>query len=78
MRKGSEIVIVLKWLGMGFGVCGSIASAMKLFPHAPIFLILSCALWTAVGRAWREPSVWITGAIAGGVTTIVLLLQLLR
>lgn len=78
MRKDSEIVIVLKWLGMGFGVCGTIASAMNLFPQAPILLIINCALWTAVGRAWREPTVWVTNAIACGVTTVVLLLKLMR
>lgn len=76
MRQDPRSVVILKWSGMMMGVSGTIASGLNLFPLAPILLIINCALWCAVGRAWREPTVWITNAIACIVTLIVLLVRL--
>ena len=70
MGKDREIIVVLKWLGMGLGVSGTIAAALHVWPLAPVLLILNCAVWTVVGRAWREPTVWITNAIAFSVSLV--------
>ncbi len=76
MRKDSEIVVVLKWLGMFLGVAGTVLASLNKWPLAPIVLILNCAVWTAVGRAWREPTVWITNAIACLVAMVSLIVKL--
>ncbi len=78
MRKDSEIVVVLKWLGMFLGVSGTMASALGAWPLAPILLVLNCAVWAAVGRAWREPTVWVTNVFAGAVSLLLLLTKLTR
>lgn len=77
MRRDSKSVIVLKWLGMLMGVGGTATAALNLWPLAPVLLVLNCAIWTAVGRAWREPTVWVTNAFGGAVSLVMLINTLL-
>ncbi|MFO0828000.1 MAG: hypothetical protein U0572_07595 [Phycisphaerales bacterium] len=76
MRKDPEVVVALKWTGMMLGISGTLAAAVNAWPLAPILLVLNCAVWAAVGRAWREPSMWITNLFAGGVALVLLLAKL--
>jgi hypothetical protein len=55
---------------------GTICAALDRWPLAPILLVLNCVVWTIVGRAWREPTVWVTNAIAGGISLAALLVKL--
>jgi hypothetical protein len=65
VRKDSELVVVLKWSGMILGVTGTLAAALNWWPFSAVILILNCVAWALVGRAWREPTVWITNTFAG-------------
>jgi len=76
VRKDAELVVVLKWCGMFLGVTGILAAALNKWPLAPILLILNCTVWALVGRAWREPTVWVTNVFAGLVSLVVLLVKL--
>lgn len=75
-RKDSEFTTVLKWTGLVLGVSGTVATAFGKWPLAPVLLIANCAVWAAVGRAWREPTVWLTNTFAGLVALIVLIVKL--
>lgn len=78
MRKDSEIVVVLKWAGMLFGITGTMAAAFDVWPLAPVLLVINCAIWAAVGRAWREPTVWLTNVFAGSVSLLLLVVKLVN
>jgi len=78
MRNDSRLVVILKWSGMFLGVSGTVLAAMNKWPLAPVVLILNCAVWAAVGRAWREPTVWITNSIACLISLVLLIAELAR
>lgn len=60
----------VKWAANVVVIAATVTTAFDITPANKVLFLVGCALWTWVGIAWRQPSLWTLNLFCGVIYII--------